>query len=317
MLIPNFGLYKCQPYCNEQLITKSLADTKNRPFSVTIFLEDNRARTKHVYISFDKLDRFHIKSDESKINFYMNKNESGHLISIVVGCFTTNYQRALEIVYPYTQMILSQWCMKYQRPIGVYDTHIKDLDNKAIWRIPHSAPNTLPMIEFPIVTMANSTLASLISVFREGMNSQSNGNRFLNYFKILEAYPSLGPFRETNLYCKEKGIKHKRSTLVVTEELLLGSYKAEYHELYLGKKFTWCKNELLEFRNAIAHPFLKNEKYIELDTFAIQAGLSAYANLLERVALKILNEEFMLWDKLSTDPIDTSVIKSYVGSNTT
>lgn len=315
MLIPNFGPYKLLPYDEGSIIQQSENDTEERPFSVIVFLEDSRARTKHVYLSFDEQDSFHVKTDEHTINFYMEKNKDGFLVSLLGGCFTTSHKNAFEIIYPHIQGTLSQWCFKYKRPIGIYETRIFDKKNKATWGIPHASPNTIPIIEYPMITLAGTTLTSLVSVFREGMNSQSSGNRFLNYYKILEAYPSSGPFRETNLACKNKGISNPRSIPRVTEELLLGAYKDEYHEIFLGKKFTWCREQLTEFRNALAHPFLKKKGYIDLDNLCIQSQLSAYANLLERIALTVLNEEFELWGKLSDDPNYTMMSQSYLGLN--
>jgi methylamine utilization protein MauJ len=319
MLIPNFGPYKLFPCVEEEIIQMSESDSEERPFSVIAFLEDSRARTKYVYISFEEEEnRFDLSINETTVHFFLEKNNDGHLISLMGGCFSRNHRNAFELIYPLIQMMLSQWCFKYERPVGIYETRVFDKKHKARWSIPFASPNTLPNIKFPIIILAESTLPSLVSVFREGMNSQSHANRFLNYYKILEAYPSKGPFKETATHCKNKGIDCPRTKPRVTESLLIGAYQAEYHERFIDQKFTWCKKELLEFRDAIAHPFLDRkepEKYIDLDSISTQAQLSAYANLLERIALAILREEFILWGKLSDDPHYAAMARSYLGNN--
>jgi len=83
--------------------------------------------------------------------------------------------------------------------------------------------------------------------------------------------------------------------------------------MFLNKKFTWCKSHLIELRNAIAHPFLKNKSYIDLDNLETQACISAYANLLERIAINILNEEYFIWGQLSEDPKFEQAVESYLG----
>lgn len=313
MLIPNLGPYTFIPYSQESVIKKSTKDDNNRAFSITAFLEDNRARTKHIYLTFGDDESFSIKTDNNKIDFYLEKNSDGHLISLMAGCFATSYREALELVYHHIQIILSQWTFKYRRPIGYYEIRIIDKTHNAIWGLPHTAPNTLPDIDFPIVIMAESPLSSLITVFKEAMNSQTGSARFLNYFKIVEAYPSNGPFYEMNRYCKVNNIKNMRRSGIVTEELLNGAYIQKYHEMFLNKKFTWCKNHLIELRNAIAHPFLKNRSYIDLDNLETQACISAYANLLERIAINILTEEFFIWGQVSEEPTFEQAVKSYLG----
>lgn len=230
------------------------------------------------------------------------------------GCYSKSYIDAFENIYPHILRMLSQWCFKYKRPIGVYETRVIDKMHKARWSIPFACPNTLPKIDVATVTMAETTLVSLISIFREGMNSQSYGNRFMNYYKILEAYPSYGPFQETNYSYKKKNISVPRSTPIVTKELLTGAYKEEYHQVFVGRKFTWCKEQLIEFRDALAHPFLR-EGYIDIDNINTQAQLSAYANLLERVAIVILEEEFKLWSEISDDANFKAVAQSYLQPN--
>lgn len=85
MLIPNVGPYKLLPYVDRSIIIKSENDGEVRPFSVIAFLEDCRARTRHVYLTFDNVDNFHITGDKCNIDFFLEKNDGGHLRSLLGG----------------------------------------------------------------------------------------------------------------------------------------------------------------------------------------------------------------------------------------
>lgn len=314
MLIPNVGPHKLLPYVDQSIINKSENDHEERPFAVIAFLEDSRARTRHVYLTFGNADSFHMKDDKGNIDFFLEKNNDGHLASLLGGCFVNNHQEAFELVFPHILRIISQWCFKYKRPISIYETRVVDNRHQATWGIPYTSPSVVPIVEVQGATMAETTLTSLFAVFKEGMNSQSSGNRFLNYYKILEAYPNKGPFLETIKACKSKGVTNPRSVPVVTSELLIGAYEEEYHSIFIGKKFTWCKEHLRGLRDALAHPFLDEKGYLDLDSLTVQLHLSAYANLLERIAIKVLEEEFLLWGRLSDDPNYEVAARSYVGN---
>lgn len=79
----------------------------------------------------------------------------------------------------------------------------------------------------------------------------------------------------------------------------------------MDKKFTWCRDKFRDYRDALAHPFL-SDGYINLDDFETQSELSAYANLAERMALSILEEELKLWAEYSDDPLIISATLSYL-----
>ena len=78
---------------------------------------------------------------------------------------------------------------------------------------------------------------------------------------------------------------------------------------------TWCRDRLHKLRHAVAHPFLEGEQYIDLDSAEGQAQLAATADLLERLAVAILDEEFRLWGELSQTPGYSAMSKSYRGED--
>jgi len=315
MLIPNIGPHKFLQYKSDDITEKSILDTEIRPFSVTCYLEDTRAREKHIFLSIGEDDSFHLDMDDEKIDFYLNENDKGFINYLLGGCFAANYIDAFELVFPHLQSIITQWVFKYKRPINIYEIRIVDKNHKAAWGIPHSRPDSLPKINVPIVSFQDSSINALFAIFREGMNSVSYSNKFLSYYKILESYPNHGPFKETNDFFENNNIKNGRGRPKVTKELLKGAYTEKYHASYLDKKFTWCRDHLRTYRDAIAHPFL-SDGYINLDDINTQSELSAYANLAERMALNILEEELKLWVKYSNDPLTISAALSYLSENT-
>lgn len=309
-MIPTVGPNKFIPGSTEKIITESDQDRSNRPFGCTFFLEDTRARTKYVALEVRKDSNFHIKMDPSDINFYIQSDDENKLSSVLVGCMANGKQQALAETFPHMQRITSLWCLKYKRPANIYSIEIYDKNNKAKWLIPTVTPSCIPLVEKPIVTLWNTALTSLVAVFKEGMNSTIFSHKLLSYFKILEAYPSQGPFKEINNYCKENNIELPRESKVLSEALLKGTFDKEYHAKYVGKKYTRIRDELKDYRNSIAHPFI-SDAFTDLDTLEVQAELAAIANMLERMAVEILEEEICLLSKVSPDNIYKQIAESY------
>lgn len=310
LLIPTIGPNNPVSASTEATIAQSERDASSRPFGCTFYLEDTRARTKYVALEVGRNSDFHIKTEQSIVNFYLQFNDTRKLSSVLIGCMAMGKKQALELTLPHMQRLASLWCLKYRRPVSIYSVEVYDKNNHAKWLIPSVTPSTTPLIERPVVTLWDTALTSLVAVFREGMNATAFSHKFLSYFKILEAYPTQGPFKQINAYCKSEGIELPRETKVLTEAALRGAFDATYHSAYLGKKYTRIRDELTDYRNAIAHPFT-GDMFLDLDTYEVQAELAAIANMLERMAITVLDEEIQLLAKVSSDDVHKQIAKSY------
>ena len=300
LLIPNVGPNKLIPWPDSKSTSLSDKDNEKRPFGCTFLLEDARARVKNVALKVEGNIDFHLKGDETDLNFYLKTNDQNLLSSIVVGCDARNKDEALQLTLPHVLRLTSMWCLKYRRPVSFYALDVFDNKHKAKWIMPSITPSVIPTLEQPKVTMWNTALTSLVAVFREGMTSNIHSHKFMSYYKILEAYPSNGPFLELVKYCENNGIEFARDKKNVTKELLHGAYAPSIHDHFLGMKYTKVKNELSEYRNSIAHPFIQTA-YQDLDTYDAQVQLVGISNLLERMAIDILEDEFKLMAQVSND----------------
>ena len=310
LLIATVGPNKLIPGSSEKIISDSEKDHSIRPFGCTFYLEDTRARTKYVALEVGEDSDFHIKMGPADINFYIQADEKNKLSSVLVGCMANGKEQAITITFPHMQRITSLWCLKYKRPANIYGIEIFDKNNKAKWLMPTVTPSIIPLVDKPVVTLWNTALTSLVAVFKEGMNSTIFSHKFLSYFKILEAYPNKGPFKENNNYCKEKNIEIVRKAMVLSEDILKGAYDSKYHAKYVGKKYTRIRDELNDYRDAVAHPFIE-DAFIDLDTLEVQAELAAISNMLERMAVEISEEEISLLSKVSPDNIYKQIAESY------
>ena len=311
LLIPTVGPNKLIPSSPKRAITKSEQDSNIRPFGCTFYLEDTRARTKYVALEVGENVDFHIKTEQADIDFYMQSDDKNKLSSILIGCMADGKEQALATTFPHMQRITSLWCLKYKRPVNIFSIEIYDNNNKAKWLMPAVTPFNSPLVGRPTVTLWYTALTSLVAVFKEGMNSTIFSHKFLSYFKILEAYPSQGPFKIINNYCKTKSIEVPRESRVLSEELLKGAFDKTYHAKYVGNKYTRIRDDLKDYRNAIAHPFI-SDTFIDLDTIEVQAELAAISNMLERMAIEILEEEIGLLSKVSPDNIYKQLAESYI-----
>jgi len=312
VLIPNYGPHRLLPYGSGEKFLLSSQDDETRPFGITCFLEDARARTKHIYVTLGEEAGCHTTSGDETIDFFFSKNVEGQVISVMAGCYKAGAEEAFKFVYPHVLQMLSNLAFRFRRPIGVYEVRVHDKKNSATWGIPAIAPSNLPEIKFPLVTLSETPLNSLVAVFREGMNSVSPAGRFLNYYKILEAYPNSGPFQLSLKSLKERG--RTRNILTVTHEMMTGAYVDKYHADFIGKRIHWCRDQLRKWRDVLAHPFLQGDTYIDLDCVEHQATLAAYADLVERLAALVLEDEFRLWAELSGRPDLVQASASYVGA---
>ena len=64
------------------------------------------------------------------------------------------------------------------------------------------------------------------------------------------------------------------------------------HDHFIGLKFTNVRDELSSYRNHIAHPFI-DDKYFDFDTYELQADLVVITNMLERMAIQIIEQEII------------------------
>ena len=142
-----------------------------------------------------------------------------------------------------------------------------------------------------------------MALFREGMASTHASQRFLSYYKILDAWKNGdGPFKLTNEQLKAKGIVRRR--LLLDAGMFTNKPATHDYSEVLGKKFTWCIDRMNEPRKFMAHPFDEQGQFLSLDDPLTQAALSQAANMAERMAIEILVEEIKLlrslapWDEI-------------------
>lgn len=237
-------------------------------------------------------------ADNYVIDIWYEDSDAKLLESIFVGIHVTSSIEAFDIANKHVLPLLSIMSFKYRRPFGVREIHISDGGNEAKWLIKPFCTKPI-RIKIPRCSfMPNDPLGSMFALYREGMNNISCTYRYLCFFKIFEAWVTRkSAFRNTDtLYKRKYGEMPKRPRRTVTKTLLAGSYNHKYHYNYLNKYFKSCFQELSYIRDVIAHPFKdensKNKQYFaNLDEPSHQAYISALANLVERIATKILDDE--------------------------
>ena len=220
LIIPNVGVDKLINWSLSENSVKAEADQEIRPFGCAFYIEDNRARKEYASIRVPQGNSFNLPGDGDKIDFYLQKNEKGLLNSVLAGCFSYNKDDALKKCFHHVKRMTSLWSLKYRRPVGISSIDVHDKKHNVHWVQPKASPSDIPHLSLPSVAFYNTALTSLIAVFSEGMNSTVLSQRFLSYFKIIEAYPNQGPFKEINNYCKNNQIDIPRKKHVVSKDML-------------------------------------------------------------------------------------------------
>jgi Methylamine utilization protein MauJ len=312
LLIPTIGPHHWVRMSSPDTIKASDEDATLRPISVVFFLEDPRARTQHVYVTLDEGKEFHSGKDDEAVNIWLEENQEGLLQAITVGVFDTSTQtaflRASEKIYS----MLSLWTYQYKRPFSIQEVKLFDKTHQAQWMIPKFCPKPTTLKLSLLSLHQESHIGSLFALFREAMNSTSFAYRFLSYFKIAEAWKGRkGPFAWIIYEARRRGISPDLPVRKVDKEFLGGSYRPEYHDAFLGKKVTWCINQLEEIRALIAHPFNKLSEFTNLDSPEAQAHLGALANLTERIAIQLLEDVLEKYEKIDESGIGSRIRSVY------
>jgi hypothetical protein len=290
------------------------ADATVRPVGVTAFLEDPRARTGYVYVRPPAQTEYHVKTDDgSVVDLWLRASPDGQFLgSVLLGTHAETPKRAFDRNYAYLLSLLSSWSFQAQRPMAVRELLVEDKTHGAQWVVRPQAQEPLRLNDVKASFAAAHPLGSLMALFREGMASTHASQRFLSYYKIIDAWRNgEGPFKLTNEQLKAKGMNRRR--LVLEEGMFMNApVTHDYLEL-LGKKFTWCIDRLYEARKFIAHPFDEQGRFLSLDDPMTQAALSQAANMAERMAIEVLVEELRLLRSLaSTDELGDRVLEAYI-----
>lgn len=312
-LVPNVGPHHWVALTHPDTLSASDRDTASRPIGVVFHLEDPRARTQHVYVQLRKEEKeFHRGSGTETVDIWFEENGDGLLQTIVFGLFDTNTQSAFRRASENAYSLLSLWAYQYKRPFAVQEVKLQDKTHNALWIIPKFCPKAVALRTTQMAFSQESPIGSLFALFREGMNSTSSAYRFLSYFKIAEAWKNrLGPFAWLVAEAKRKNRPPSMPVRVVTVEFLGGSYRPAYHDPYVGKKFTWCIDQLEELRAVVAHPFNKASAFTNFDSPDAQAYLGAAANLVERIAIQLLEDFLEEWEAVDEGGLAKQVKSVY------
>jgi hypothetical protein len=311
----SFGPYDWLPASDPKTIEASGVDTTVRPIGVTVWLEDPRARTAYVYVQPPAQTEYHVKTaDGAVVDLWLRATPDGQFLnSVLLGTRTESPKRAFDRNYAYLLSLLSSWSFQAQRPMAVREILVEDKTHGAQWIVRPQAQVPLQLNDIKASFDVADPLGSLMALFREGMASTHASQRFLSYYKILDAWRNgNGPFKRTNEHLRAKGMT--RRTLMLEEAMFVNKPASHDYAPVLGKKFTWCIDRFNEPRKFMAHPFDKEGQFLSLDDPMTQAALSQAANMAERMVIEILVEEIKLLRSLAPTPDETGdrVLAAYV-----
>lgn len=311
----NFGLFDWIPAAGPESIASSELDVSLRPIGVTVFLEDPRARTPHVWAQAPNKTENHVNVDDSIVDIWVESNADGFVSSLLFGTHATSPAEGTERCCSILFSLLSSWSFQAQRPMAVREWLVEDRAHRAKWVVRPQAQEQEPLKLNGInVSLAPANpIGSLVALFREGMASVQPAYRFWCYYKILEAWKEgLGPFKQVNQLFSDQGKKPVRRSLTVQADMFKRKCKAEKYEHLIGKKFGWCFERMINARNFIAHPFIEDGAFVSLDSPDTLGYLSDAANLAESMAIEIIVEEMRVIRALTNSETTERVMASYV-----
>ncbi len=271
-------------------------DKSIRAIGVRFCLEDLRAKTLYAHVKLNtELSQNLQEPNDKQVDVYFERNAQDFLSAILIGSQYSDMEDALSRSFLILNSILSMLTFFYRRPFRVWQIHLTDekhgikLSTKSY--CPKTAVFSLPSAGIP----SHYPMGSLFSLYREGMNSLDIPYRYITFFKIYEAW--------YDKKIRKKFFNRKNRTqpkVLITKDMLMGFFIEKYHKPYLNKAINEKKiyGKLSDLRNMIAHPFLNNREpsgFIVLDSFESIKKLEAMANLIERIATEILEQELSIW----------------------
>jgi hypothetical protein len=310
----SLGPYDWLPASDPKTIEASDIDTTIRPVGITVFLEDPRARTPYVYVHPPAETEYHVNTDDGTVvDLWLRATPDGQFLSsVLLGTHAASAKQAFDRSYAYLLSLLSLWSFQAQRPMAVHEILVDDRPHGAKWVVRPQAQVPLRLNNTKGSFGVAHPLGSLMALFREGMASTHASQRFLSYYKILDAWrKGDGPFKLTNEQLRAKGMARRK--LVFAKEMFLNRPASHDYSEVLGKKFTWCIDRMNEPRKFVAHPFDEEGKFLSLDDPTTQAALSQAANMAERMAIEILVEEINVIRSLApSDEAGNLLLEAYV-----
>lgn len=255
-----------------------------------------------------------------RINFVGMPNDRGFLGKLVVEeLFAANFHEAEAQAYEALAPFLSAWSLHLDIPVHVETiqvTNLQTLTNSLRVRTPQFEMTFAGGLS-PILT---DDFCQYASLYREGMNSNSNFYRFLCFYKIIESIP----FRRsrTNAAAREARVPVRRFREIIPSsagELLsllrdLYPWRTQWDDFALhqivpseasGKKIGWVRETYLNpLRVGIAHALLKTgEVRITLDKLEHIQQVNKWLPLCRVLARLMLRNEFPDQFRLAMRPI--------------
>ena len=285
-----------------EIVKVSSQDKTVRSISVRFYLEDLRAGTSHTYLVLNEDMSQNTYNQHGTVSVRFEKNKEGYFQSILVELLSNGCIEAFKEASKFVHGILSTLCFFYRRSFRIGIITAYDISHRAEFTTRKIFPKPEILIK-PLASFKPGPIGSLFAIYREGINSVDLAYRYICFFKIYEAW---------NKHWKSFFSKNdkKKQKILITKELLAGSYRQNHHQEFLNKTFNNgdVYKALNHIRKYLVHPVIDDgipASFYNLDQIDTIEAIESFSNLMERIATKILVIELNL---LSEKDYDTKVL---------
>lgn len=302
MWIPHFGYYFWEPQSENRVIEASLADKNARRFYITFVLDQParlHAEDSQVELKAQVVKR--IDHEKGFIEVRFEPNEDGRIGRISCRLEAPSFVEAAKIAYNVIAPQLSLWAYGYQSPQSTYGMTAYDERHQARWIcVPQMA--AADPFALPESVAFDPRFWSILSLYREGMNSRSPYYRFFCFYKMLEAFfEHRELFRQADEIIQKAGLSLKRPRRRVTRDMLVFSLLLRKYPEYEGRTFGWVFERIRSNeRLMVAHVFPEHAqaKMVNLDDYDLYNEFASLSNLVSLMAHQIIEDELNLWQEL-------------------
>ena len=300
MWIPHFSYEFWELESSRESDDKSRKDKTERKFDIRFYLEDSPSKLiqDSCFLLSEPIDKLQTDANGRSVAVRFQPNNKGRLCSIYFKVLDNQPKNAFRYCYNQLSKLLSVWALSVGTGFAIYGIYIIDETHSTKWKV---VPQKTQAEEFwlPLGIGLNDEYSALISLYREGRNSNSPFYRFLCFYKILEAwYKNKSLFSIADRTIKENGLTIKRKRRRITKEMLVLSLNFHNHPEFEGKTFAEFYQLLNPHRVKVAHAITDSGTFINFDDYDSMLNIAPIANLADLVCQQIIQDDLDLWDQI-------------------
>jgi hypothetical protein len=158
----NLGLLDWLAASDSDSIKKSQSDNAVRPIGVTVLVEDQRARTNHIWAQMPMQTEYHLDDDGHTVDLWITPSADTKIVGgLLLGTFASSTKEGFLRCCAVAMSTMSTWSFQLQRPVAVREVRVEDKTNGAVWEVRPQAQIPLQMDDLIVSLETSNAIGSI------------------------------------------------------------------------------------------------------------------------------------------------------------